>query len=154
MAVYHTPLGATATAALDAAFARLTDDAPGAPETLIVQERRFTVPRAAHGVARAGFAELCGRAVGAADYLALAVHFHTLVLDDVPVLAAAQRNEARRFVTLVDALYEHRAKLICSAAAPPDALHPEGQHAGEFRRTASRLVEMQSAEYLALPHLT
>jgi cell division protein ZapE len=76
------------------------------------------------------------------------------VLDDVPVLEAERRNEARRFVTLVDALYEHRAKLICSAAAPPDALHRAGEHAAEFRRTASRLVEMQSAEYLALPHLT
>ena len=154
MAVYHAPLGAAATQALDAAFARLTDGAAGEPETLVVQERRFVVPRAARGVARASFAALCGRPVGAADYLALAVHFHTLILDDVPALGAERRNEARRFVTLVDALYEHRAKLICSAEAAPDFLYPAGEHAAEFRRTASRLVEMQSAAYLALPHLT
>ena len=154
MTVYHQPLGAVATAALDAAFARLTDGAAGAPATLRVQDRAFTLPRAAHGVARASFAELCERAVGAADYLALATHFHTLVLDDVPALGAERRNEARRFLTLIDALYEHRAKLICSAAASPDALHPAGGHAAEFRRTASRLIEMQSADYLATPHLT
>ncbi len=154
MAVYHAPLGPAATVALDTAFARLTDGAAGAPATLIVQDREFTLRRVAHGVARASFAELCERPVGAADCLALATHFHTLVLDGVPVLGADRRNEARRFLTLIDALYEHRAKLICSAAAAPDALHPDGDHAAEFRRTASRLVEMQSADYLATPHLT
>jgi cell division protein ZapE len=93
------------------------------------------------------------RAVGAADYLALARTCHTLVLDGVPILAADKRNEARRFVTLIDALYEHRAKLVMAAEAPPEALHPAGDHAFEFQRTASRLHEMQSEDYLAAPHL-
>jgi len=151
--VYHTPLGPAATAALDDAFARLTDNAPGRPATLAVQGRQVAIPRAARGVARASFADLCARALGAADYIALATHFHTLILDDIPVLAAERRNEALRLVTLIDALYEHRAKLVCSAEAAPDELYPEGRHAAAFQRTASRLMEMQSADYLAAPHL-
>jgi cell division protein ZapE len=111
-----------------------------------------TLRAAARGVGRASFRELCEAPLGPADYLAIARTCHTLVLEGVPVLTAERRNEARRFVTLVDALYEHRAKLVCSAAAPPDALHAAGDHAAEFRRTASRLHEMQSAEYLASPH--
>ena len=152
MTIFHTPLGRAATAALDKAFAALTDNAPPAPVELAVQGRVLAVPRAALGVARTRFFDLCVRPLGAADFLALAREFHTLVLDDVPILTAEKRNEARRFITLIDALYEHRVKLICSAAALPDMLHEVGDHAGEFRRTASRLHEMQSAEYLAAPH--
>jgi cell division protein ZapE len=147
--VYHTPLGAAATAALDQAFRDLTDMDVGPKATLEVQGRSVTVPQAARGVARFAFADLCEKPLGAADYIAIAHRFHTVLLDGVPQLAPEQRNEARRFATLIDALYEAKTRLICSAAAPPDELYPEGAHAQEFQRTASRLVEMQSADYLA-----
>jgi cell division protein ZapE len=152
MAVYHTPLGPSADRALDRAFADLTGGAEAVPVEVPVQGRVLRLRLAARGVARASFAELCGQSLGPADFLALARHFHTLVLDGIPRLTAERRNEALRFVTLIDALYEHRAKLVCSAAAAPDALHVAGDHAAEFRRTASRLHEMQSAAYLAAPH--
>jgi cell division protein ZapE len=154
MRVYHQPLDAAAAAALDDAFAQLTDGAAGAPSTLTVQGRRLTVPQAAKGVARFRFADLCERPLGAADYIAIATHFHTLVLAEIPQMSRALRNEARRFMTLVDALYEHKVNLICSAAAAPDELYVDGDGAFEFRRTASRLMEMQSRDYLARPHLT
>lgn len=153
MPVYHTPLGIAATMRLDDAFRRLTDE-EGAPVTLSAQGRDVNIPRAAKGVARASFDQLCRAPLWSADYLALATHFHTLVLDDVPVLAPQERNEVRRLITLIDALYEHRCKLICSAAGPPEAIYAAGDHAAEFKRTASRLHEMQSAAYLDLPHLT
>jgi cell division protein ZapE len=153
MAVFHTPLGPAADRALDRAFAELTAGAEPGPVELPVQGRALRMRLAAKGVARASFEELCAQPLGAADFLVLARNFHTLVLDGVPFLSAERRNEVRRFVTLIDALYEHRAKLVCSAAAPPDALHLAGDHAAEFRRTASRLHEMQSAAYLAAPHL-
>jgi len=152
--VYYTPLGAEATAALDDAFARLTDDEPGAEEHITVQGRTLTVPKAARGVAQTSFDALCRAPLGPADFLALATHFHTLILDGIPKISPAERDCALRFVTLVDALYEHRAKLVCAAAGAPDTLHPEGENALAFRRAASRLFEMQSADYLALPHLT
>jgi cell division protein ZapE len=152
MSVYHTPPGPTATRALDRAFADLTGGAVPEPAEIAVQGRILRLSRTAKGVARATFAELCGQPLGPADFLALARAFHTLVLDDVPELTAERRNEVRRFVTLIDALYEHRTKLVCSAAAPPDLLHLAGDHAAEFRRTASRLHEMQSAAYLAAGH--
>lgn len=91
---------------------------------------------------------------GAVDYLALATHFHTLVVSGIPRLGPQNRNEAKRFVTLIDALYEHKATLVCSAAAPPEELYPSGDGAFEFQRTVSRLIEMQSEEYLAREHLT
>jgi cell division protein ZapE len=153
MSVYHTPTGPAATRALDAAFVDLTGGAMPEPAEIAVQGRILRLSRTAKGVARATFAELCGQPLGPADFLALARAFHTLVLDDVPELTAERRNEVRRFVTLIDALYEHRTKLVCSAAAPPDSLHLAGDHAAEFRRTASRLHEMQSAAYLAAQHL-
>ena len=154
MAVYFTPLGEAASDALRDAFRELTEGAEAGPEELIVQGRRLTVPRAARGVARSTFVELCERPLGPADYLALATHFHTLILDGVPRLDPERRNEARRFITLIDALYEHRAKLICAAAAEPEQIYSLGDHAREFRRTASRLHEMQSEAYLLAPHLT
>lgn len=154
MTVYHHPLGAAADAALAESFARLTDESPPAATTLSVQGRNLPVPRAAKGVAWFGFAELCERPLGAADYIAIATHFHTVIVGDVPEMSAEQRNEARRFITLIDALYEHKTNLICSAAAPPDRLFASGDGAFEFRRTASRLQEMQSLTYLARPHLT
>jgi cell division protein ZapE len=154
MQVLHTPLGPVARDALDAAFAGLTEGAEVAAETLSLQGRTLTVPRAARGVARFDFDALCGQPLGAADYLALAAQFHTLVLDDVPLLTPQRRNETKRLITLVDALYEHRTNLIMSAAAAADELCVAGRHAAEFRRTASRLIEMQAADYIAQPHVS
>ncbi len=152
--VYHQPLGAAAVTALDDAFRRLTGQERGAAVTLNVNGHAFPVPQAAQGVARASFRDLCGGAFGASDYIALARAFHTLVLDDIPELAEEDRNEARRFITLIDALYENHVKLVASAAAPPQALYraDHGREAFEFERTVSRLIEMQSLSYLALPH--
>jgi cell division protein ZapE len=154
MRVYHTPLGTAATRALEQAFAQLTEGAAAEPDKLLVQGRTLTIARAARGVAMASFAELCEKPLWAGDYLAIATHFHTVILDGVPILKPEQRNEARRFITLIDALYEHRVKLVCAAAAIPEQLYATGEHAKEFERTASRLFEMQSEEYLASPHLT
>jgi len=151
--VYHSPLGPAATAELEKAFATLTEGARIGPLTLDAGGREFELKRAGGGVAFASFAELCVQARGAADYLALAKACHTLVLDGVPILNPDNRNEARRFVTLIDSLYEHRGKLVMAAAAGPEQLHPAGDHAFEFQRTASRLHEMQSEDYLAAPHL-
>ncbi len=154
MTVYYTPLGDEATDALEDAFAAFTAGAPAGRETLIVQGRRLTLSRAARGVAMTTFVELCERELGPADYLALATHFHTLILNAVPRLDPERRDEARRFITLIDALYEHRAKLICAAAGPPEQIYAAGDHAAEFRRTASRLYEMRSVAYLEAAHLT
>ncbi|AZU02572.1 AFG1 family ATPase [Glycocaulis alkaliphilus] len=147
--VYYTPLDADADAAMDAAFDRLTLGARAQSCTLTIQGRTLEVASEAAGVARFGFAELCARPLGAADYLTLADTFHTLLIDHVPVMSPAKRDEAARFVTLIDALYDTRAKLVMSAEAPPQRLYPAGDGAFEFERTASRLMEMQSAEYLA-----
>lgn len=153
-AVYHQPNGPEARAALDLAFRRLTGRERGGPAAVPVKGHELILPQAAQGVARATFADLCARAYGAGDYIALARRFHTLVLDDIPELAFENRNEAKRFIILIDALYENHVKLICSAAAEPHRLYlaDHGREAFEFDRTVSRLIEMQSAEYLALPH--
>lgn len=107
------------------------------------------IEREAAGVARFTFEELCARPLGAADYLAIASRFHTVLLDRVPKLQIDKRNEAKRFVTLIDALYEARAKLVMSADAEPQDLYPEGDGAFEFERTSSRLMEMRTHDYLA-----
>ena len=146
--VYHHPLGPEADAALDAAFAALTDGAVPAPVDVPVGTRALHVPCAAARVARFAFADLCNRPLGAADYLALTERFHTLFLDGVPILAPNRRNEARRFMTLVDALYERRMMLFVSAEAPAERLYPSGDGAFEFQRTTSRLLEMQSRDWL------
>ncbi len=151
--VYHTPLGPSADAALAATFSRLTDGTPPAPATLMVQGRRLLVNRTAKGVAIFSFAELCRQPLGAADYLAIAERFHTVMLEEVPKLQAEERNEARRFMWLIDALYEHRTKLVIAAEALPDRLYEAGEGAFDFRRAASRLIEMQSTGYLAQEHL-
>ncbi len=149
--VYYSPLGAEATAQLDRAFADLTDGAPGETQSLTIKARKLSVPCAARGVARFTFMDLCGKPLGSLDYLALAGVYHTLILDRVPLLGPDNHNEARRFITLIDALYEAKTKLIMAAAAPPDALYPTGTGAFEFQRTVSRLMEMQSEAYQALP---
>ena len=154
MTIYHQPLGAAAEAALAAAFAQLTDGAAGSATTLTVQGRQLAVPQAAKGVGRFRFADLCAHALGAADYIAIATHFHTVIIAEIPLMTPDQRNEARRFMTLIDALYEHKTNLICAAADVPDKLYVGGDGAREFKRTASRLIEMQSLAYLARPHLT
>jgi cell division protein ZapE len=151
---WHVPADARAEAALDEAFLRLAEGHTPAPLTLMVMGREFEVQQAAGCVARCDFAALCGQPLGAGDYLALATHFEALVLDGVPRLSPDNYDEARRFIVLIDALYEHRVKLIASADAMPDALYQRGEGAKAFERTASRLQEMRSAEYLELPHLT
>ncbi len=154
MRTWHVPADARADRALDAAFAELTGDAAGRPETLAVMGRKLVVPIAAEGVARFDFATLCGTALGAGDYLALATHFHTLILDAIPRLSPANYDVARRFITLIDTLYDHRVKLVASADAMPDQLYQYGENARMFERTASRLDEMRSEDWQALPHLT
>ena len=128
----------------------LTLGAVPASGTLHVDGRELAVPCQAAGCARFSFAELCDRPLGPGDYLAIAREFHTVLVRDIPVLGPESRNEAARFVSLIDALYEARTKLVASAAAGPDALYPEGDGAFEFQRTASRLHEMRSADYIAL----
>jgi cell division protein ZapE len=152
--VWHVPVDAAADAALSAAWSRLTFGEGGNPLDLAVKGHILRVPRAAHGAARFTFHELCERPLGAGDYLRLAREFHTLVLDHVPIMAHGQRNEAKRFIALIDTLYDNAVKLIASAQAAPHALYraSEGFEAQEFKRTASRLIEMGAQFYLGLPH--
>lgn len=150
--VYLTPLGPASDAGVDAAWLRLTGTTHGTPASLTVHGRDVSVPQAAKGAARFSFDELCARPLGAADYLALARTYHTLFIDRIPILTPAMANEARRFTLLIDTLYDEHVKIVCSAAAAPDQLFVTGDNADAFRRTASRLIEMQSAEYLGLAH--
>jgi cell division protein ZapE len=117
---------------------------PGQPFALEVKSRRVMVPEFRNGIARISFAELCGAALGAADYLALVQEAKVLMLDDIPLLGRANASEAKRFVTLIDAVYEAQVGFIASAAAVPEALYPSGIGSFEFERTASRLAEMQA----------
>ena len=151
--VYYAPADHAARAALDALFARLAGGVAPGPATLAVQGRDVVVARQAPGIARFAFEEICERPLGASDYLAIARAYETVILDDVPVLSADQRNAARRFITLVDVLYERHVKLFLSAAAEPDDLYraETGTETFEFARTASRLHEMRSREYLEAP---
>jgi cell division protein ZapE len=152
--VWHVPADDDATAALDQAWRRLVGSSSGMPQELSVKGRKLRVPRAAMGVARFFFHDLCEQALAAADYLRIAHEFHTLIIDRIPVMGFDQRNAAKRFIILIDTLYDHGVKLIASAEAEPDALYEasDGYEASEFKRTASRLVEMRSQSYLALPH--
>ena len=150
---WHVPADGRSESALDAAFAELTGQAQGAPMELPLLGRVIEVPEAARGVARFDFNQLCGKPLGPADYLAIAQAFHSLVVDDIPRLGPENFDKARRFITCIDTLYEHRCKLVASAASTPDQLYERGTNAAMFERTASRLTEMQSQEYLALPHL-
>jgi cell division protein ZapE len=152
--VWIVPADTAADRELDAAFERLTAGAKVGPDHLLVSGRTLAVPLASPHVARFDFAGLCGQPLGPGDYLALATHYTALVLDGVPALSPANHDEARRFITLIDTLYDHRVKLIASAAAQPDALYQRGEGAEAFQRTASRLQEMQTAEYRGLAHRT
>lgn len=152
------PNGAAATKALSDSFFRLTDyppeDRANVPTIMldVGGGRKIHVPKALKGVGVFSFKRLCTEARGAADYLAIARHFHTVMMVGIPVLGPQARDEAARFVTLIDALYEYRVKLLAAADAPPDALYPQGDGSFEFERTASRLIEMQSEDYLAQGH--
>lgn len=150
--VYHSPLGAAADAAMDRAWTAMIAGAQEHSETLTVKGRELAAPRCARGLARFSFEDLCARPLGAADYLALVRRYGAIFIDRIPQMGPDRRDEARRFVTLIDAIYESRTKLVCSAAAPPGDLYPEGDGAFEFERTASRLFEMQSIEYLGAEH--
>lgn len=151
--VYHSPLGPVASAAMNEAWNRLTDDSPAKPDHVVVSGRRVTVPAAAHHVARFDFADLCQQALGPSDYMAIATTFETVIVDHIPQMTEDTKDAARRFVTLIDALYEHRTALICSAAVPPDQLYVGQQGGFEFHRTVSRLIEMQAADYLKSRHI-
>ena len=152
--VWYVPADDDATAALDRAWRRLVGSGSGMPQELSVKGRKLRVPRAAMGVARFFFHDLCEQPLAAADYLRVAHEFHTIIIDRIPVMGFDQRNSAKRFIILIDTLYDHAVKLVASAEAEPDALYQasDGFEAAEFKRTASRLIEMRSQTYLALPH--
>ncbi|MEM7546342.1 MAG: cell division protein ZapE [Pseudomonadota bacterium] len=145
--VYHAPLGPDADSAMDETWDGLTGGQAGTPLILQVTGRDVAIPRFHSGIGRASFADLCAKPLGAADYLTLASAVSTLMIDHIPQLGVHNANEAKRFVTLVDALYEAKTRLVCSADAEPEALYPEGKGAFEFERTASRLSEMRSADW-------
>ena len=149
--VYFTPLDATADAAMDDLFARLTGGVPATPSTVTVYGRSVEIPAQAAGVARFDFDDLCGSALAASDYLAIARNYHTVLLDRIPRLIHERRNEARRFILLIDVLYERHVRLVASAEAEPDDLYEgrSGAETFEFARTASRLHEMGSRDYWA-----
>jgi cell division protein ZapE len=155
---WYSPTGPAATDAVRAAFFRLTDYPPEdsihvpSEELQISSGRSIHVPKSLKGVAVFSFKRLCMEARGAPDYLAIARHYHTVIVVGIPVLGPERRNEAARFKVLVDALYEHKVKLLVTADAEPQDLYPDGDGAFEFERTISRLMEMQSRDYLALGH--
>jgi len=151
--VYLTPLGAWANAKLDEAFRALSGGADGEPRVLRTQGRDVEIPRAAPGVAMADFLDWCAKPMGAADFISIATNFHTVIVAGIPRLGPDSRDKAARFVTMIDEFYERKVKFVCSAAAAPSGLYPDGDGAFEFQRTVSRLMEMQSPEYLALEHI-
>jgi cell division protein ZapE len=154
MPVWYVPAGAAADAALDDAWQQLTRGNHGAAQQLPMKGRSIHVPRAAMGVARFSFHDLCEQPLAAADYLRIAHEYHTVILDHIPAMSFDNRNAAKRFIILIDTLYDMNVKLIASAGAEPDALYhaDEGYEALEFQRTASRLIEMRSEDFLARPH--
>lgn len=155
---WYVPVDEATTRALSSAFFRLTDYPPEDREHVPSEEldvgggRTLHVPKSLKGVAVFSFKRLCAEARGSSDYLAIARHFHAIIIVAIPLMGPENRNEAARFVTLIDALYEYKVKLLASATAEPDALYPSGDGSFEFQRTVSRLEEMQSDEYLALAH--
>lgn len=149
--VYFTPLNDKARQGMDEAYDRVTGHCVTSPHTLSHQGREIAVPRACAEVARFGFSDLCERPLAASDYLEIARHFEILFIDDIPVLKPEKRDAARRFVLLIDTLYESGTRLYCSAAAPPELLYPYGDGAFEFNRTISRLMEMQAADWPSAP---
>lgn len=151
--VWHTPIGRASTAKLDAAFATLTDNADPVPFEVEVQGRSIHARQAARGIARFEFDELCNKPRGASDFLTIATQFHTVMVDNIPKLDERERDAAKRFVVLIDSLYEHRVNLFASANGEPGELYMKGDTAFEFQRTVSRLMEMQAEDYLNSPHI-
>jgi cell division protein ZapE len=152
MKVYHHPLGLEVNADLDRYFFELTKGYTAVADKIMVKGRAIEIPLAAAGVGRVKFENLCAEALGPADYLEIARRYHTLILEEIPRMGEALKNEAQRFITLIDALYENKVNLICSADAPPKELYTLGEGVFEFERLVSRLMEMQSEKYLSLPH--
>jgi cell division protein ZapE len=158
MPVWYTPNGPEASAAVSEAFFRLTDYPPEDKAHVPVADiavpggRTLHVPKSLKGVAVFSFKRLCAEARGAADYLAIARNYHTVIIVGIPLLTPEKRNEAARFKVLIDALYEHKVKLLATAEAEPENLYPDGDGAFEFERTVSRLMEMRSQDYLAAGH--
>jgi len=148
------PADAAAAAALDKAWVSMTGNAPWRPRDISIKGRVLRVPCSAHGVARFSFPDICEKPLAASDYLRLARDYHTIMIDRIPVMDYAERNAAKRFITLIDTLYDNGVKLMASAEADPLSLYvaTEGNEANEFKRTSSRLIEMSSESYLALPH--
>jgi len=148
------PAGRDADAVLDKAWSSMTGNAPCEPRDISIKGRVLRVPCSAHGVARFSFADLCEKPLAASDYLRLARDYHTVLIDRIPVMDYPERNAAKRFIALIDTLYDNAVKLMASAAADPLSLYvaTDGDEANEFKRTASRLIEMSSESYLALPH--
>jgi cell division protein ZapE len=148
------PADAAAAAALDRAWIKMTGSAPCKPRDIPIKGRALRVPCSAHGVARFCFADICEQPLAASDYLRLARDYHTIMIDRIPVMDYADRNAAKRFITLIDTLYDNGVKLMASAQADPQSLYlaTEGNEAAEFKRTSSRLIEMSSESYLARPH--
>lgn len=146
--VYLTPLGPESDVAMDQVWRKLTGQAGGDPRTLTVLGRALQISNAAKGVARFSFDDLCMQPLAAADYLAIAREFHTVMIDRIPLMSEQLRDATRRFIVLIDTLYDEGVKLLCSAAAPADQLYTGGDAAQVFQRTVSRLIEMQSKDYL------
>ena len=148
------PADAAADAALGQAWVRMTGNAPCKPRDISIKGRVLHVPCSAHGVARFSFADICEQPLAASDYLRLARDYHTILIDHIPVMDYPERNAAKRFIALIDTLYDNAVKLLASAQADPVSLYiaTEGNEANEFKRTSSRLIEMSSESYLALPH--
>jgi cell division protein ZapE len=147
--VYFTPLDERARRGLEARFAELTDGVPAVPLSLVVKGRQLHIPRATRNVAWFGFADLCHQPLAAPDYLAIAERFAAVILEGIPRLGPEARNEARRLNILIDTFYDAHTLLVASAAVPPADIYREGDGSFEFRRAVSRLIEMQSADYLA-----
>jgi cell division protein ZapE len=148
------PADQAAADALDKAWVKMTGNAPCKPRDIAIKGRILHVPCSSHGVARFSFADICEKPLAASDYLRLAHDYHTIMIDRIPAMEYADRNAAKRFITLIDTLYDNAVKLMASAEADPLSLYAatEGHEANEFKRTSSRLIEMSSESYLALPH--
>ena len=147
--VYYAPLDQDSAKALEETFAELTDDTKPTALVIEVKKRQVRVPRQAMSVAWFDFTDLCGQPLGPADYLAIAERFESIVIANVPRLGPDNRDQAKRFNTLIDTLYEAKVHVVISAAAPPAELYTEGDGAFEFERTVSRLMEMQSIDYIS-----
>ena len=145
--LYHCPNGTESQARIDEIFAVLTDCTAAQPTTLNYKNRNLDVPAAAKGVARFRFQDLCEKPLGASDYLLLAEHYHTIILENIPRLGYDRCNETKRLIALIDVLYEQNIMLIISAATIPQKLYTGHDHSFEFDRTISRLLEMQSHDY-------